>query len=780
MSYQPLCRRLALGLLVGAAGCAAPVDDAPPASGPSVEAIRSAANVITIPVAIHFFYDRTFNGLPAFLGGDGAPKTIRDYDAAIARFNAAADAPRFGSTGGRTVHLVRAFTRYTPFGTPGAWPDWNSLVEPYRVHQAINVMAVTAPAGVAYGCTGPTSLRADPGAFPHEVGHALGLHHVFRRSSGGQADDPVDAAWVEYLVRDGNPASSLSCYRRGDATCDTVPDYGFVTRNANGSYTTATSCGTLLPGVNLCAQAVGGACNAGDALVDQVPRSSGGGTVCSGGTRTYDAAALGNVTNDPANIMSYMQQSYFTREQVIRMYDYALWRLRLPQNVPAAERSWVRDLLWAPVADNLWAQPVPAAAAIANANAPSYTAWSGARAMSAGALAAAVAVPQGDERKVLSARVEVDLAAGSPVPASLVATLTSPTGKVATMTLAAAQVEGRTFLFENGYGLGGPFETFRNQRPQGTWSISVSDPSGASTVAALRLRLVTSDRAFNQNDRYGRGWGDVLAQRGSTLWVSPSARTAGYVNFTGFFNPATPYPLAGYRVAAGDLDGDGQTDLFLQSTYIPSAPPSVLSGQDDFTAPTSRPFADVMPALSDEVLVGDFNGDGFGDLLRRTPNTGINRGVWRVNLGGGDGSFGVGLSPDIGGSNTAYVAAVAWTVGDFNGDGWSDIMVREQGTGRFWLSINRALRSVDTPSFYGGFSPLVGGSPTAYLDTDRLMAFDANGDGLDDIVERRAGTGNWWVSLNQNNWNFAGGFVFPIAGYYSSYLDTDVFLNASR
>ena len=84
------------------------------------------------------------------------------------------------------------------------------------------------------------------------------------------------------------------------------------------------------------------------------------------------------------------------------------------------------------------------------------------------------------------------------------------------------------------------------------------------------------------------------------------------------------------------------------------------------------------------VTVGDFNGDGKSDLA--TANAGSNN--VSVRLGTGTGSFGTATNFSVGGNPTSV------TVGDFNGDGKSDLATANLS------SNNRPLAKVLSRSLY--------------------------------------------------------------------------------
>ncbi|OWK32655.1 FG-GAP-like repeat-containing protein [Sphingomonas mucosissima] len=129
--------------------------------------------------------------------------------------------------------------------------------------------------------------------------------------------------------------------------------------------------------------------------------------------------------------------------------------------------------------------------------------------------------------------------------------------------------------------------------------------------------------------------------------------------------------------------------------------------------------------------LADFNGDGHSDLL------------WRE--AGGDFST-WSVSGNIGGNklamNSTYVGGVGtnWTIAetfDFNGDGRSDILWREQNAGQFTIWNGR-----DNSWAQNSYS-----NNTVESDWTIAGVGDLNGDGRDDIVWRRdSGAFSTWQS----------------------------------
>ena len=174
----------------------------------------------------------------------------------------------------------------------------------------------------------------------------------------------------------------------------------------------------------------------------------------------------------------------------------------------------------------------------------------------------------------------------------------------------------------------------------------------------------------------------------------------------------------------GDFDGDGRADVLLRHAesgrwhFYPMHGRSVRSGAGE---------ANLTPNLAWAVAgIGDFNGDGRDDVLLRRSDTGR----WYYYPMNGRramaGRGGVPLASDL-----------AWAVagiGDFDGDGRDDVLLRRSDTGRWYYYPMNGRRAMAGR----------GGVPLA---SDLAWAVagvgDFDGDGRDDVLLRRSDTGRW-------------------------------------
>jgi uncharacterized repeat protein (TIGR01451 family) len=205
------------------------------------------------------------------------------------------------------------------------------------------------------------------------------------------------------------------------------------------------------------------------------------------------------------------------------------------------------------------------------------------------------------------------------------------------------------------------------------------------------------------------------------------------------------------------------TKATLSNTLLPSGTTMLkayYSGDASYAASSSVPLPHTVTAgvslgfqnplknntgvQYDSVQVADMNGDGILDLVAPSAN-----GV-TVSLGNGDGTFRTVGSP-------AYGSSAAFAIGDFNGDGRSDVAVVGSHTG-----VNVFLGNGDG-TFQAGVTYATGLAPS------QIAAGDFNNDGKADIVVAGFNQNGNGISVLLGNGD--GTFAPPVSDLIPSGID---------
>lgn len=156
------------------------------------------------------------------------------------------------------------------------------------------------------------------------------------------------------------------------------------------------------------------------------------------------------------------------------------------------------------------------------------------------------------------------------------------------------------------------------------------------------------------------------------VWISNGD---GTFNIQSRFPATNGYSLkndAGYHFSVGDFNGDGKSDLLhiVNNNY---AHVWLSNGDGTFEIKTRFPATNGYALNNDagyKFLIGDFNGDKKSDVVHI-----VNWNYLHVWLSKGDGTFTIQTRfPTTNGYSLKNDAGYNFSVGDFNGDGKSDLL----------------------------------------------------------------------------------------------------------
>jgi FG-GAP-like repeat/WD40-like Beta Propeller Repeat len=271
----------------------------------------------------------------------------------------------------------------------------------------------------------------------------------------------------------------------------------------------------------------------------------------------------------------------------------------------------------------------------------------------------------------------------------------------------------------------------------GQWWVAVPNGTGGFTTTVWANWAPLAWQHVLVGDFSGDGKTDLAAMEpdNGTWWVARSTgngfATSSWANWA---------PLNWLHVVAGDFSGDGKTDLAAMEPDNGVWWVGVSTGNGFATSAWGRWTPDYS-LLTWDVVVGDFNGD------RQTDLAGFDEqgGNWWVAA-----STGASFVTSLWAHWTADSAAATWQdwrVGDFQGNGKDQIagfLVGSTSKNGQWTVF---YANPTGTGFYGQVWATWYAVP-GQVDWVNVVVGDFNGDGQTDIAARLAQSGEWWVNLS--------------------------------
>ena len=237
-----------------------------------------------------------------------------------------------------------------------------------------------------------------------------------------------------------------------------------------------------------------------------------------------------------------------------------------------------------------------------------------------------------------------------------------------------------------------------------------------------------------------------------------------------------PFVFESWNPEWVDFDNDGDLDLWVP--VIRSAPELCTIFQNDGGGILT--YTSIIDAPSSITSTwGDFNNDGYMDLWL-TPLSNDDNNPGRLYVNDGDGFF-TDIAPDIGMDSLVYNGSRGCSFGDFDNDGWLDLMIsigQSYADAVFWHNNGDGTFTYVTEDI--GMNVAMG-SPRSvkFFDYDNDGFLDIFVLGLNAAINRfyhNGGNDNHWIvikpkAVGVQNTSALGARVRAVAGSLTMYRD---------
>lgn len=263
----------------------------------------------------------------------------------------------------------------------------------------------------------------------------------------------------------------------------------------------------------------------------------------------------------------------------------------------------------------------------------------------------------------------------------------------------------------------------------------------AALVSALPLALTCAGAA---------------SAKSSVILRDSSTGTVQALSNEGFGAMSNPFGSQLYAFGApsvwvplpGDFDGDGDTDIMVRNSDNGQAAIAVNDGIGRYSWDNTYVNGTINIGFGTvwQPFVGNFAGGPADDLLLRKSGTG--EVIVLANTGNNTFSWDQQIRLNAFGAPSQWLPVI----GDFDNDGDSDLMIRDHDTGQAAIAFNSGSAS-GVLSWNGQY--VSGTQNIGFGSVWKVFAADLVGNGADDLLLRRDGTGEVIVLANGGSGSFS-------------------------
>jgi hypothetical protein len=249
----------------------------------------------------------------------------------------------------------------------------------------------------------------------------------------------------------------------------------------------------------------------------------------------------------------------------------------------------------------------------------------------------------------------------------------------------------------------------RVQDPASTGYFNNQPDQEYETDATINTSYTQNKPVINTADFNNDGFGDLVVIYGTTVAVRLNSGGNGY-----FAQVTYATNASNNAVLTGDFNGDGKQDVFTFSTS--GSTPAFLYGNGDGTLQAAVSATGAPSGSNLQMMAADLNNDGKTDLAVKE-TTGSTSYFY---IKGAGNAFN---APSSGNTSTLG----SFTLGDFNGDGFKDMITA--GSGLAYINLNNGSGAIGAPT-----------TTTATNMGYELQSGDYNNDGNLDVGYIQSGT----------------------------------------